>query len=208
MTKATADDLANLFFERGDTTPDVCFQCHMEVVATFDVRTVQLEQSGVQAEDVLVAVCPTCHDITSIPAQSEPRLREARERMVEERLESRVTHAADDAFRAIAAALHTPPSVLRSKLLTYYLRQLRREPALLERVSHYAHGTLSRGLRTQRFTARIQHADIGPVQVLMPRYGINQSDLAIGIISLAASDLLVDGAHPRANELRSIASAL
>lgn len=209
MTAATQDDLANLFFEVGDTTPDVCFHCEAEVTATFALRTVKLEQSSVDVDDVLVAVCPTCDRITSIPAQSEPRLREARERAADERMESRVTHAADDAFRAIASELSAHESVLRSRLVTYYLRKLQREPALVELVVQYSRGTLARGPRSARFAARVRDEDLSPVQAaLTQRFGATYSDLTIGIIGLAASDILVHRTNARAEELRVIAGAL
>jgi len=76
----------------GDTTPDVCFHCEAEVTATFALRTMRLEQTGVDVDDVLVAVCPTCDRITSVPAQSEPRLQEARERAADERKDHAHAH--------------------------------------------------------------------------------------------------------------------
>ncbi|WP_298268692.1 hypothetical protein [Gemmatimonas sp.] len=208
MKSVAHDDLASLFFVEGDTTLDLCLSCEKEVMARFALRTLRLEQSGVSVDGVLVAVCPECQRITSIPAQSEPRLRDARERAAEDRLESRVTQAAEDAFRTIAHALCAEESALRSKLVTYYLRQLQREPALLDRVRRYAEGTLARGPRMLRFAARIQHADIDPVARLLQSRGVSRSDLAIGIIGLAASDVLVDGCNSRADDLRVIAGAL
>lgn len=208
MDTVMTDDLATIFFEQGDTTPDVCFRCEKEIVATFDLRSMPLEQSGVEVDDVLVAICPDCGQVSSIPAQSEPRLREARERAAAGQLSSRVTHAADDAYRTIAGALGTSDSALRSHLVTYYLREVQREPSLLERIYQYAHGTLSRGRRNQRFVARVQERDIQIVRGLIRDRGVNESDLATGIIGLAASDLLVDRANQRAQGLRAIANSL
>lgn len=208
METSTVDDLAPLFFEQGDEAPDVCFHCKAEVTAKFDLRTVRLEQSGVDVPDVLVAVCPQCDRITSIPSQSEPRLREARERVADEQLGTRVTHAAEDAFRMLADTLGAPESALRSRLLTYYLRQLRREPQLVERICQYAHGTLARGRRNCRFAARVQSEDLDPVLALSRVHQVNQSDLTTGIIGLAFSDLLLDGENARAHALRAIADSI
>jgi hypothetical protein len=208
METVTKDDLATIFFEQGDTTPDVCFHCEKEIVATFALRTMPLEKSGIEVEDVLVAVCPDCGRVSSIPAQSSPRLREEQERAAAGQMSSRVTHAADDAYLTIAGTLGTSDSALRSHLVTFYLRELQREPMLFERIYHYAHGTLARGRRDRRFVVRVQRRDIEPVRGLIGGWGVNESDLAIGIVGLAASDLLVDQGNLRAQSLRAIASSI
>jgi len=64
----------------GAELEDFCVRCGAQVTARLALRTVRLEDSGVDVDGVLVAVCSRCDAATSLLPDSEIRLRDARAR--------------------------------------------------------------------------------------------------------------------------------
>ena len=67
-------------WREGDRSEAICPACERRMATRFEVRVVRLEERGIDVPDVLVAVCAGCGGTVSIPAQSAPKLRQARER--------------------------------------------------------------------------------------------------------------------------------
>ena len=64
----------------GAELDDFCVACGEQVRARLALRTVRLEESGVDVDGVLVAVCNRCDAVTSLLPESAIRLRDARAR--------------------------------------------------------------------------------------------------------------------------------
>ena len=64
----------------GDRSEAICADCDRIVTTRYAVRTIHLSGSSINVPDVLVGVCDFCDGIVSLPAQSTPKIREARER--------------------------------------------------------------------------------------------------------------------------------
>ncbi len=58
----------------------ICPNCEGIVEIRYEYRTIHLEESDLDVENVLVGVCEACDDVVSIPAQSTPKLKQARAR--------------------------------------------------------------------------------------------------------------------------------
>ncbi len=63
----------------GDPVQAVCARCEAVVEGTYQHRAFPLEESGVVVPNVLVGVCGKCGEIVSLPAQSTPLLKAARD---------------------------------------------------------------------------------------------------------------------------------
>lgn len=64
----------------GAELEDFCFACDAQVTARLALRTVRLEESGVDVDGVLVAVCGRCDAVTCLLPESAIPLRDARAR--------------------------------------------------------------------------------------------------------------------------------
>jgi hypothetical protein len=60
-----------------------CFECG-RIDAYFERRTVRLSESGAEVPDVLVGVCTQCDAVILLPAESVPKVKEARDRLKEQ----------------------------------------------------------------------------------------------------------------------------
>ncbi len=58
----------------------ICPNCKGIVEIRYEYRTNHLEESDLDVENVLVGVCEECDEVVSIPAQSTPKLKQARAR--------------------------------------------------------------------------------------------------------------------------------
>lgn len=206
--RARTPKLKPLFFNVGESIIDTCYTCGVTGPATFALRDVPLGATVSDATDVLVAVCNACQSITSIPPQSEPRLKAARERSADERLSARVPRSAEDALMWIADQLEAPDAALRSRLFTFYLRQMASEPALAKLVREQAHGVFALGVRPYRLDVRVRSEVLGPALRIAQANGVSASDLAIGVIGVAANDMRSGSSNTRRSALEIIASSL
>jgi hypothetical protein len=62
-----------------DRSEGMCSTCTRRVETVFKLRDYRLMESGIEVPKLLVAVCQSCGGIVAIPAQSTPKLKEARE---------------------------------------------------------------------------------------------------------------------------------
>jgi len=87
--------------KEGDRSEAMCHKCQARVPIKYYYRTVHLDESDIDVKNVLVGVCEKCGETVSIPAQSFPRLKEAREKK-SKTIEARVPLELDDIIRVIA----------------------------------------------------------------------------------------------------------
>lgn len=66
--------------KEGNRSEAMCPSCQARVPIQYSYRTVHLDESDIDVKNVLVGVCEECGETVSIPAQSFPRLKEAREK--------------------------------------------------------------------------------------------------------------------------------
>ena len=67
------------FFEAGDTSKAICESCKALVPTTFQSRDVAFDDGSGSVKDILAAVCDHCDTVVSIPAQSTPAIKRARD---------------------------------------------------------------------------------------------------------------------------------
>ena len=64
----------------GDTKKGICGDCEARVTIEYKIRYIELIYGSGVAKDILVGVCPQCDEACSLPAQSIPAVKAARER--------------------------------------------------------------------------------------------------------------------------------
>lgn len=64
----------------GDTKKGICEDCEVRVTIEYKIRDVKFIYGSEVVKDILVGVCPKCDEVCSLPAQSIPALKAARER--------------------------------------------------------------------------------------------------------------------------------
>lgn len=67
-------------YQEGDSGKAICSQCAKLVTTTFLRRDVLFSDCKGAAKAILVGVCDTCSQMVSIPAQSTPAIRDARQK--------------------------------------------------------------------------------------------------------------------------------
>ncbi len=128
--------------KEGDRGQAACPTCEAVVATHYEYRTVHLEQTGVDVENVLVGVCNVCDSTITIPAQSTPKLKEARERKLVP-VNARVPRHLNDVLHLIADHYKVSYSSFCSPMLRYYVHQLATNDQLALRVRRLARTDLA-----------------------------------------------------------------
>lgn len=104
------------------------------VSVTFAYRDVPFSDSAGNVKDILVGVCDRCGEVVSVPPQSTPAIKAARDLAtvpIEANLPAVYLEALDLACYRIAPVA---TSGLRKPLLTYYVHRLARDPKSARRL--------------------------------------------------------------------------
>lgn len=90
----------------------------------------------------LVGVCDVCGEVVSIPHQSAPRLKEARE-VPAEKVEYRLPRELADVLHLIAAEFGVRTDDFTSPLLKFYMREFTRDASFRRRVGRLSRARLA-----------------------------------------------------------------
>ncbi|HEX2207160.1 MAG TPA: hypothetical protein VHG93_05720 [Longimicrobium sp.] len=160
------------------------------------VRTYPFGQSGIDVPGVLVAVCDRCDNVAAIPAQSAPRVREARVPLKEDQLEARMPTHLEDVIYLAARKFYAPLQAFRPALLRFYLAELLNDPALAERARLLASSDLADAPARARVSLRVPAELLAAARETARAAGIaKDSDLIRGLL-LAAKEDVLDERHP------------
>ena len=195
-------------YREGDRSEAICHACRKRVGTRFGVRTVRLEESGVEVPDVLVAVCDECGGTVAVPAQSSPKLREARERRKAESLEARIPSHLDDVIHLLSNHFAAAVATFRPSLLRFYLREVASDDAFARRVKELADTELAQGRARARVSLRAPDDLLREVRDRSRQVGIgSDADLIRGILVAAKEDVLEGKAPERHVRLGGAAQA-
>ncbi|MBB4639299.1 hypothetical protein [Longimicrobium terrae] len=195
------------FWKEGDRSEAICERCEKRVVTRFEPRTLRLEQSAIDVPNVLVGVCTECGETASVPAQSTPKIKEARERRKAETLEARIPLHLDDMLHALADYFHTAVEGFRADLLRFYMREVADDAAFAERVRSLASSELAGGRARSRISLRAPTALLEQARASAAQAGMSDAELIRGIIVAAKEDVLEAGSPARVARLGGAAQA-
>lgn len=193
--------------KEGDTSEAICESCKSRVAVHYEFRTVHLEESNVDVDDVLVGVCDECDSIVSIPAQSFPRLKEARAEK-DRKIEARLPLELDDILRLISDHYEVPNAAFRAYLFRYYLHLIGSNEGFARRVKRLSERELAQLKARTRVSLRLSSDLWEEAWATAQRVGIDSwADLIKGIVLAAQEDVLGNKAPRRQEDLECIAAA-
>jgi hypothetical protein len=193
--------------KEGDKSLALCESCGRRTTTTYKYRSIELEESRVEVDNVLVGVCDECGAIASIPAQSFPRLKEARSGK-EKIVEARVPLELDDVIRLISDHFDVPDTNFRASLFRYYLNLVVHDSGFAKRVERLSKKDLAQRIARARVSLRVRE-DLWSDSWSAARHaGINSwASLIKGIVIAAQEDVLSNRAPKRREALESIAAS-
>lgn len=180
-----------------------------QVEVVYRYRPVTLEETGVTVDDVLVGVDPETDEILTIPAQSTPKLKAAREGRKDAVLSVRMPRELEDVLNLIAEHFGTEPGQFAPAVIRYYLARAAADPATARRLGRLSRMPLATGDRRRNLRLRLRpalHARLG--HLAESGEEVTMSDLVRGAIVAAKQDILEGRSSRRASELGAVAIAV
>jgi len=190
---------------QGDKGRAICPACRRPVTTTYEYRTVHLERTGVDVDNVLVGVCDVCGEIVSIPAQSAPRLKDARDAKLAT-VNARIPRHLDDILHVLADQYGASTNAFCPAMLRYYLHEVATSESFARRVERLARQDLARGKADARVSLRLSDDLWSQAWRRARDAGIrSQADLFKGVILAAMEDSTQGRAPARRKVLEGIA---
>lgn len=165
--------------------------------------------SGTEVRSVLVGVHEESGDILVIPAQSTPRIKEAREAAKEEVLEARVPRELEDILALLAEHFSVAPKKFSPAVIRFYLHSAASHPPLARRLDRLSRARLARGKRAARIRVRCEARLSEQVTRMAETFAeASRSDLMRGAIIAAKQDVLDKRETKRCQQLEAVAAAV
>ena len=165
--------------------------------------------SGVVVPNVLVGIHEPTGRVLVVPAQSTPRIKEARDRRKEVVIEVRVPRELEDILAVLADHFTVSPKKFSPALVRYYLRAASEDPELASRLRTLSATPLARSHRAGRLKIRCDHRLVAALDALeLHPDAEGRSQLVRGAIIAAKQDILDRPAAGRAEMLRAVAAAI
>lgn len=177
------------------------------VEVVYRYRTLTLD-SGVRVEDVLLGVDPATDEVVTIPAQSTPKIRQARGATKESTLPVRIPGELDDIVWLVSHEVEANPSKFGPAAVRYYLEEAVRNDGLARRLGTLSRGRLATAKARKKLTLRTDRELVQKVDAMSKCVGVTRSDLVRGAVVALKEDVLEGRAPRRAERLRAVARAL
>lgn len=179
------------------------------VEVVYEYRAVELGQTGVMVRDVLVGVDAETGEIVTIPAQSTPKLKAARDSRKDVVMSVRIPRELGDVLRLVADFFHAETDQFTPALIRYYLSAAASNEGLARRLSRLSKSRLAKGELRESLRVRVRRDLQEAVNELALRtHGVNKSDVVRGAIIAAKEDVLDGRAGKRQRELEAVALAV
>lgn len=141
----------------GDAGRALCPHCRAMRAVVYHYRSVYLTKTKVTVPNVLVGACADCDRTIVLPAQSTPRIKEARKRVTREQ-NARIPLELEDRLNMLAHSLDIRPEPFKGALCRYVLDRVARDARFAERVWALAGSAEAKGTPGGRLKFR---ADAG-----------------------------------------------
>ena len=124
---------AKRFLKAGDVSRAICPHCKAMRDTVYQYRQVLLGKAKVPVPNVLVGVCRACDRTISLPAQSTPRIKQARERDIKEQ-NARIPLELEDRLNMMAYSLDIRPEPFKGAVCRYALSRVVKDKRFAQRV--------------------------------------------------------------------------
>lgn len=163
------------FLNAGDHSRALCRHCGAMRETEYQYRPLLLEKTKVTVPNVLVGVCLQCDSTVSVPAQSMPRLKEARQRVMKEQ-NARISLELEDRLNMMAAEMDVRPEPFKGALCRYALSRVVRDKTFARLVWKHAQSAGAKGTAGARVKFRTEAAL--PQQAMAVAHASGISDLS------------------------------
>jgi hypothetical protein len=172
------------FYRSGEKSRAICASCKKLVGTTFAYRDVPFDDGEGEVKDILAAICDECGAVVSIPAQSTPAIRRARDTA---NISLEVMLPAPDLEVLDAAAFRIDPRAttkFRKILITYYAHRMAQsgDAAVRLRTLSLGRKDITCDTPRKRLSFKMTPRMDAEVQALMERSGLNRTDLMRGLV--------------------------
>lgn len=179
------------------------------VPIVYEYRTLHLEASDVDVADVLVGVCEASGEVLVVPAQSAPRLKQARREVKDETFPVRLPAQLTDVLCLLADHFEVGTKKFLPALIRFYLAEAVRDRRLAVRLARLAGRDVALEGPKRRITLRTDARLLERVDRLAIELdGVTRSDLVRGAILAAKEDVLDGRAARRTETLKAVARAV
>ncbi|MYA33957.1 MAG: hypothetical protein F4164_08905 [Gemmatimonadales bacterium] len=179
------------------------------VEVVYEYRTVELEKSNTTVRNVLVGVDAETGEVLTVPAQSTPKLKAARDATKENVMSVRMPRELDDVLHLVADHYRAAPKPFASAVIRYYLTLASSDADMARRLIALSVSRLATGRCQKNLRLRVQPELLVRLRgVAVATDGVTGSDLVRGAIMAAKEDVLDDRAKQRQRALGAIAQAV
>lgn len=179
------------------------------VDVVYEYRTIELEKSKAVVRNVLVGVDAETGEVLTVPAQSTPRLKAAREATKERVLSIRMPRELEDALHLVADRHRATARQFVPALIRYYLTQASSDPSVARRLCKSSTNPLATGTCRANLRLRVKPELFRWMSEFEAAGAdVTKSDLVRGAIVAAKEDVLDARSEQRLRELEVIAQAI
>lgn len=179
------------------------------VEIVYEYRALELEASNATVENVLVGVDAKTGEIVTVPAQSTPKLKAARDARKERVMSVRMPRELDDVLHLVADYYRAVPRQFTPAVIRYYLTLAAGDTDLARRLGRLSKSRLATGKHWRNLRLRVRPellVRLGEVDSAIE--GTTRSDLVRGAVVAVKEDVLDGRAAHRRRELGAIAQAV
>ena len=179
------------------------------VEVVYEYRTVELEKSKATVRNVLVGVDSETGEVLTVPAQSTPKLKAARDATKEKVMSVRMPRELDDVLHLVADRYHAAPKQFAPAVIRYYLTLASSDADMVHRLRALSKSRLATGKCRKNLRLRVpSELLVWLCEATVGTAGATRSDLVRGAIMAAKEDVLGDRAKQRQRALGAIAQAV
>lgn len=201
----------------GDKSKAICERCAKLVSTTFGYHDVPFSDGVGFAHEILAATCDNCGAVASVPAQSTPAIRKAREH-AESSLEFTLPAPEMEILDAAAFLIdRNTTSRFRKTIFAYYLSRLDEDQATVEKLTSgfpawtASFSAIKKQARqqkvsvpTKRLSMKIAPRTEERLFRVMKKSGLSKTDVARGIVMLAKHEVLDVGKISTSRVIREL----
>lgn len=184
------------FLNAGDRSRAICGHCATMRDIEYQYRPLVLEKTKVTVPKVLVGACLVCEQTVSVPAQSTPRIKEARQRQMKEQ-NARISFELEDRLNMIAAEVDARPEPFKGALFRYALERVVHDKLFARQVWKQAQSSAQKGTAGARVKFRAELDLPQQAMVLASVAGVHDLSSVLRGAILAVDGLL---ARPKQRE--------
>lgn len=177
------------------------------ISVVFEYRDLTLD-SGVMIKDILVGVAEDTGEVLTIPAQSTPRIKLARQAAKDETFSVRIPFELNDVLWGVSHEFGANPTKFNSALIRFYLHEATDSRAMARRLKKLSASNLAAKSSKTRLTLRSDSDLLNRVKQVEEREGVSRSALVRGAVIALKEDVFDRPRKGRLAQLRAIAEAV